>query len=254
MMRCAATARRATLHGMIWAIAAGLLAVACSDSSTPKVDPPPLAGLTHPEMARVGDAVAFASASVVGLTDGVAEHPLTRFRFTFADGTSVVDQAQATTTHTFAAAGSYAVALTITDSRGLTSTVQSTIHIVADYTATCTEGSSDGCSSGLCSGEVCAVVACTGDAICKFSGAQGNPTCEAGLCARTELPPLPDVWVDPDAYDTADDATATDAADDATPTDVEDASDVESLADAITPVDTEDADSWSAPDGTWIEL
>jgi len=52
-----------------------------------------------------------------------------RYAFDFGDGSSVVSQSTAVATHTYAAAGSFVVTLTVTNTSGLTSAARSTVTV-----------------------------------------------------------------------------------------------------------------------------
>jgi parallel beta-helix repeat protein len=70
-----------------------------------------------------------ASASTAG------NSPITSYTFDFGDGLTVGPQAGATANHTYAAAGVYTVAVTVTDANGLTSKATQTVTVTGAATA-----------------------------------------------------------------------------------------------------------------------
>ncbi len=166
----------------LWALALTTLTVACGtpDAATP---PPPLAGLQHPEVVRVGQAVTFdASSTAAGtLRDSkgavVDVVDIVRYRFVVADGSAARESALPTWSHTFDGPGIFALSVTVEDEQGRESTVTSSVHVAADYTPTCTEQDPGGCDSGRCSGDVCSRIACADQPVCP-----GDTTCSGGFC------------------------------------------------------------------------
>ncbi|MCO4762896.1 MAG: PKD domain-containing protein [Myxococcales bacterium] len=154
----------------------------CGQDAGPAI-PPPFAGLQHAEVVRVGQAVQFdgqpSRAGALRDVDGVVveQAAIVRFTFAAADGSPAQDVTGPVWQHVFTAPGIFAVSLTIEDAKGRTSTVQSTLHVTADYTATCTESAADLCDSGRCIGDVCSRVACADQVVCP----EGT-TCASGFC------------------------------------------------------------------------
>ncbi len=165
-----------------------VLTSGCSEEPPPLALPAPVAGLLHPEIARVGQKVLFdASPSAVArVPEGAAEIPpgtvLTEFRFAIADGTAPIKQTSPWLERTFASPGHFAVTLSVVDDRGLLSSVESKIHIVNEFTANCPQGDGAICDSRLCSGDVCAVLACAGQPACPPDLASTELTCSGGFC------------------------------------------------------------------------
>lgn len=174
------------------ALVLGLVALAActSDSGTPAL-PPPVAGLAHPQVVRLGSAAQLSGASsavatISGRPDLSAR--LVRYRFEVADGSETSDRGTAEWSHTFARTGSFALALTVEDDRGQRSSVQSRIQVVADLADSCTGTVDLGCPSGLCGAGTCTVVACAGDAACPKAWFGDTATCRDGLCSRGDTP------------------------------------------------------------------
>ncbi|QRN99952.1 PKD domain-containing protein [Archangium violaceum] len=84
----------------------------------------PLARLTGPEQAEARQELTF-DASSSSDPDGT----LQRYRFDFQDGSPIVEGTAAQVRHTFAAAGTYTVTLTVTDNDGLTGTTSRTVTV-----------------------------------------------------------------------------------------------------------------------------
>lgn len=163
----------------------GLLTIAaCDDGASPAV-PLPIAGLLHPEVARVGEAVTLdaSTSAVAQVQPGKPGGRLVRFRFLVADGSAAVESGEPRLVHAFSSPGSYAVQVTVVDDLGREAKVGSRVEVVSDYQAVCGATAQNDCPSGLCSGEACAVLACGGAPACPGSG--GVPlVCQAGVCVR----------------------------------------------------------------------
>jgi hypothetical protein len=175
------------------AAALGLLATlaGCTDEAGPPALPPPVAGLSHPQVVRLGSPAALSGASsavatISGRPDLSAR--LVRYRFEVADGSEVADRGTADWNHVFDRTGSFALALTVEDDRGQRSTVQSRIQVVADLADACTGTVDLGCPSGLCGNGTCTVVACAGDAACPKAWFGDQALCRDGLCRRKDQP------------------------------------------------------------------
>ena len=173
-----------------------LLALTCCDDGKTTEVPEPVAGLGHPEMARVGDKVVFlggySAVATVKDKDGklrlLPGTRLVRYGFAIADGSPAVSSASPSHSHVFTQPGNYAVLLTIEDDRGVKSTVSSRIQIKATYAGTCAAASgvdsaAQACTSGLCAGEVCLVVACAGQKVCDGLGGPPTRSCLEQQCA-----------------------------------------------------------------------
>ncbi|MBP47617.1 MAG: hypothetical protein CMH53_06745 [Myxococcales bacterium] len=179
-------------HTLLW-LSVIVLTTACGGESSPK-PPPPLAGLQHPAVARVGEVVTFdGSPSVAGVlrnADGniVEQASIVQFRFLFADGSEVKTQAAAVGKHVFDEPGLYAVKLEVVDARDRTSEVISAIHITTDFTTICSEDQPADCPSGRCLAGVCNRIACAGQAVCPT-----QTTCADAQCLTN---PPPDVGGD----------------------------------------------------------
>ena len=167
----------------------------CDDGKTTQV-PDPVAGLGHPEMARVGDKVVFqggySAVATVKNKDGklrlLPGTRLIRYGFAIADGSAASSSAAPSHQHVFTKPGNYGVQLTIEDDRGVQSTVSSRIQVKVSYANTCasTLGGAPtgaGCPSGLCAGDVCMVIACAGQKVCDGLGSQPARTCLEGQCS-----------------------------------------------------------------------
>lgn len=167
--------------------ALGLLAsiFGCDDSSPAPQLPPPVAALSHPGVARQGAVVAFSAANSAVAT--VKDRPdlsarLVRFRFQAADGSAAVESASAQWLHAFAQPGLYGVSVEVQDDRGQTSTVQSSLQVVADLAQVCTGTADPGCPSGLCDQGVCALAACAGAKACPSALFGAAALCKGGYC------------------------------------------------------------------------
>ena len=166
---------------------------ACADVEAEAL-PPPVAGLVHPQVARIGQTVLFdartsAVAKASSADPAAAGSKIAKFRFALADGTAASEQAGPLLERSFAQAGSYAVELTVFDDRGFAGRVTSLVHIVADYTATCGGGDVTACATGVCSGDTCAVLACGAQPACPLGLGPHKLTCTAGLCAAVGKQP-----------------------------------------------------------------
>ncbi len=169
-----------------WAQVLVLAAVglaACEDATEPVKLPPPVAGLAHPAVVRAGLPVVFdANPTRVAV---VKDRPdlsarLSKYRFSTADGSPYVDQANAQWSHTFAQPGSYDVGLQVWDDRGGTSAATSRLLVVADLADTCTATDSAACDSGVCAAGACTKVACAADVACEILANKAR--CVAGQC------------------------------------------------------------------------
>lgn len=149
---------------------------------------PPVAGMRHVALARIGEKVRFdASTSAVAHDPANAAAPgsvLTRFEFEVAlpDGTTQVSQASPLFDRTFDVAGTFAVAVTVQDDRGIQSKTVSTIEIVADYTGVCNSTDASACPSGICVGDVCKTFACAAQPACPLPLDGTALTCDRGFC------------------------------------------------------------------------
>ncbi len=170
------------------AVAAWILLAGCEDGQT-TVLPDPLAGLLHPEMVRVGDTATLdgrlSAVAAVADDDETAPLPGSRiasYRFAIADGSAAQDMVVGVVEHVFAIPGDYGLVLTVTDDRGIESSVASKIRVKQDYTAICDPANTAaaGCASGRCAGDVCSIMACAGDAVC--TGVDGTLHCVDGFC------------------------------------------------------------------------
>ncbi len=155
---------------------------------------PPVAGLRHVALARIGEKVRFdASTSAVAHDPANAAAPgsiLTRFEFEVAlpDGTTQVSQASPLFDRTFGVAGTFAVAVTVQDDRGIQSKTVSSIDIVADYTGVCNSADASACPSGVCVGDVCKTFACAAQPACPLPGDGTTLTCDRGYCVVQPQP------------------------------------------------------------------
>jgi len=189
------------------------VAAGCTTDDRPAL-PPPLAGVQHAEVVRVGAPVTFdAQPSRSGAlfnAEGVVveQAAIVKYRFLAADGSATEEVASPDWQHTFTHPGIYAISLTIVDDLGRDSTVRSYVHVTADYTPTCTSASSVDCDSGRCLGDVCSRVACADQAVCPV-----GTTCAQGYCYVTPpAAPSGDLLTAADAG-----ATGIDAADRSVP-------------------------------------
>ena len=181
----------------------------CGTDAGPAV-PPPLAGLQHAEVVRVGVPVTFdaqpSRAGALFTKEGVVveQAAIVKYRFLAADGSATEEVAAPGWQHTFTDPGIYAVSLTVEDDRGRLSTARSFVHVTVDYTPTCSDADPGDCESERCIGDVCSRVACAAQAVCP------NATiCAEGFCYVT-----PPVHQSDDALHGADaGATGIDAAD-----------------------------------------
>lgn len=161
---------------------------ACGTDTGPAV-PPPLAGLQHAEVVRVGVSVAFdaqpSRSGALFTKEGVvvAQAAIVKYRFLAADGSATEEVAAPSWHHAFTAPGIFAVSLTVEDDRGRLSTARSFVHVTADYTPTCTDADPGDCESGRCLGDVCSRVACAAQAVCPSA-----TICAEGFCYVT--PPV----------------------------------------------------------------
>ncbi|HEY2041942.1 MAG TPA: PKD domain-containing protein [Jatrophihabitans sp.] len=91
--------------------------------------------VNSPPTARVSVSPASGTAPVAVTADGSTstdpQGQALQYRFDFGDGTVVGPQAGATASHTYTAAGSYTVRLTVTDTSGLTGTSTATVSVTA---------------------------------------------------------------------------------------------------------------------------
>lgn len=163
-----------------WSAVATL--AACSQTVEHEL-PPPVAGLVHAELARVGEAVTFDGATSAVAQSAAQPARLVGFRLAVADGSPAVDLALPVTQHTFLLPGTYAVELTITDDHGRKAAVTSAVRIVEDFAPTC-DGATP-CAAGPCLGGACAVLACGGDPACPASLGGGAVYCNRGQCSAT---------------------------------------------------------------------
>lgn len=195
LLRSRLTVARAPLLGLV-----ALFVVGCGTEPGPAI-PPPLAGMQHAEVVRVGVPVAFdaqpSRSGVLISKEGVIveQAAIVKYRFLAADGSASEEVATPNWSHTFSDPGSYAVSLTIEDDLGRESTIRSQISVTADYTGTCTADDAVDCESGRCVGDVCSRVACADQAVCP-----GGTTCAEGFC-----------WVSPPAPQAADALRGADA-------------------------------------------
>lgn len=153
---------------------------ACSD---PKVaaHEPPVAGLVHAGIARVGQPVV-----LDGSSSAVAGGHLVRFRIAVADGSPAVDLANPATSHVFTAPGSYGVELTVRDDHGAEGSVRSTVRIVDTFAAQCDDPAA--CGGVPCLDGSCAILACGGDPACPSGLAGAATSCADGVCSDTPAP------------------------------------------------------------------
>jgi hypothetical protein len=84
-------------------------------------------------------AVAAQQAHFDGSASGIAEDPVTRWSWSFGDGTSGEG---ATPAHTYAASGDYTVTLTVEDANGNTNTISQQVHVAPPEEVTTTTTSS----------------------------------------------------------------------------------------------------------------
>ncbi len=89
-------------------------------------DNPPVAALSLSTVS--GKAPLAVTADASGSTDGDAT-PIASYTFDFSDGTVVSPQSAAKATHTFTAAGSYVVTVTVRDTAGLTATATKKLKV-----------------------------------------------------------------------------------------------------------------------------
>lgn len=187
------------------------LIAACGGDADP-APPPPLAGMQHPAVAKVGESVSFdASPSVAGVLrnadgDVVEQASIVQFRFLYADGSDTQQQAGPVGQHLFDSPGLYAIKLEVVDERGRVSEVISAIHITSDFTTICDEDKPADCPSGRCLQGVCNRIACAGQAVCP----------EATTCAQDQCLTEPPPDAGADAF-TGDDAGATTVESDTAP-------------------------------------
>lgn len=165
---------------------------ACSTAPTPPL-PPPIAGLVHPELTRVGQPTL-----LDGSTSAVAAGRIVRFRIAVADGTTAVDLSNPVTLHTFSAPGTYGVELTVFDDHGHEGSVTSSVRVVEDFSATC-DANRAGDAASVCDGApcvagACAVLACGGDPACPAAVAGAANFCNHGRCGTTAAQPQTDAW------------------------------------------------------------
>lgn len=177
----------------IAAVASALLWLAgCSTAPTPAL-PPPVAGLVHPELTRVGQPTL-----LDGSTSAVAAGRIVRFRIAVADGTTAVDLSSPVTLHTFVVAGTYGVELTVFDDHGHEGSVTSSVRVVEDFAATCDStgaaGAASVCDGVPCVAGACAVLACGGDPACPAAVAGQATFCNHGHCATTAAELPADAW------------------------------------------------------------
>ena len=171
----------------IWAVAGLTALVGCADDGVDTALPPPVAALSHPSVARLGQPVTFsvansAVATVAGRPDKSAR--LVKFRFQVADGTAAAETASAQWQHVFSQPGSYAVSVEVHDDHGQSSTVQSGLQVVVDLAQVCSGTTDPGCPSGLCDQGACTTAACAGPSACPSALFGAAPMCAAGLCRK----------------------------------------------------------------------
>ncbi len=177
-------------HRRAAAAVAALCAAAlgsCADTEPDLALPPPVAALSHPAVARLGQPVTFSAANsavatVAGRPDQSAR--LVKFRFQVADGSPAAETAVAQWQHTFSQPGSYAVSVQVQDDRGQTSAVQSSLQVVVDLAQVCSGTTDPGCPSGLCSQGVCTTAACAGASACPKALFGSAPSCTDDLCQK----------------------------------------------------------------------
>lgn len=156
--------------------------LACSSLVSPV--PPPVAGLAHPQVARVGVPVTFdASTSAVAAPTSQAPGSIDRFHLAIADGSPAVDLAGPSTQHVFDRAGSFGVVLTITDGLGRSASVSSQIQVLADFPAFCQ--SATDCGGLPCDKGACRIYACGGDPACPLGLPADATHCNQNVCAST---------------------------------------------------------------------
>lgn len=173
---------KATLSGL-----SALALTSCADTAADTALPPPVAALSHPAVARLGQPVTFSAANsavatIAGRPDQSAR--LVKFRFQVADGTEAAETAAAQWQHTFAQAGNYAVSVVVQDDRGQTSAVQSSLQVVVDLAQVCSGTADPGCPSGLCDQGVCTTAACAGASACPTALFGAAPVCTAEICQK----------------------------------------------------------------------
>lgn len=157
----------------------------CQDEAPAAALPPPVAALSHPEVARQGELVTFSAAnSAVATVKGrpdLSAH-LVKFRFQAADGSAAVDSAAPQWQHAFAQPGVYGVSVLVEDDRGQQSAVQSSLQVVADLAQMCSGTVDPGCTSGLCLQGACALAACAGATACPAAQFGPSAQCKGGYC------------------------------------------------------------------------
>lgn len=171
------------------AAASAVVLASCADAVPDTALPPPVAALSHPTVARLGQPVTFSAANsavatVAGRPDQSAR--LVKFRFQVADGSEAADTAAAQWQHTFAQAGNFAVSVVVQDDRGQTSAVQSSLQVVVDLAQVCSGTADPGCPSGLCDQGVCTAAACAGASACPTALFGSKPVCAAALCQKSK--------------------------------------------------------------------
>lgn len=126
-----------------------------------------------------------ASASTDTDSTGIAS-----YQVDFGDGTTVGPQAGATATHAYAAAGTYPVRLTVTDTAGLTSTASGQVTVAATGTNRVgNPGFETGTTGWGGSGSGMSVSQVTGGSSGAFAGAVTNTTAgNLSTCGLTDAP------------------------------------------------------------------
>ncbi|HEY3446373.1 MAG TPA: PKD domain-containing protein [Myxococcales bacterium] len=109
---------------LAWGTASNCASSVCQTGSV--CDQKPVAALTCPAGANVGDAVTFDASQS---TD--ADGTLAGYSYAFGDGATSAAGAGATAQHAFSAAGSYTATVTVTDDKGATGTATCTVAVSA---------------------------------------------------------------------------------------------------------------------------
>jgi hypothetical protein len=198
--------------------AAAAAAAACGDGAGPPNQPPTVELAGPGDVVGVGEAVDFTATAADG--DGY----VASYRFSFSDGTPAAITASPGATHAFGAAGSYEVAVVVTDDDGATAraTLQVTVSdeppppcedgltrcggecvdtdIDRDHCGRCGNqcGDEQSCEDGMCTGDMCPGTIC--DGVCVDTSTDPNNcgacgticddgTCEGGDCVPGCLPP-----------------------------------------------------------------